>query len=568
MTILPPNATQLQRDLEVANDIGFDIEKALQSIKDIKSDPPPQILYWLIWEYGLGEILPYISDLNKLILDGLKWQRKRGTGDSLKMALSWINVDEVEIEQEPPGLYFYQYQLKFQEIPRLKTVDQIHHLAELSAPVRARLARLYNEEYDKRILVLSKGTFGQFLSDYSGYRYGNLRLSFGRGHKSKISFSEVQSYGFRTYIIANQTFYFSYPLLSYMQISDVAFPNWPALQRRFFSVGLGGTGEEPLFSSGINWFGTWNEKSWRSHSFVNAETLQTKTHTSHLKLSGYEVEHSTSGVSAIRAYFSCPLLSYMQISDVSLPNWPAQQMRFFSVGLEGAEEEPLVSSGINWFGTWNEKSWRSHSFVNAETLQTKTYRSHLKLSGYKVAYSTSRVNAIRADVFKMSGLLPDTLISCFRQSNVSLGRSEDQPLSLSGLEWFGIWNQKSWGVHGFVNAKILQKRVYTSLSGISGYRNSFNTCGLRAVGADAFKMSGLLPDTLIACSQQSNVFLGRSEDQPLSLSGLEWFGTWNQKNWGTHGFSNVEKLNIRTYMSLLNVSLNLHSSYVHSTHRL
>ena len=81
--LLPPNSTDLERKLAQVGapailDLGDDA-----AIRGRKFDPPENWLDALIWEYALGEITPYISDKRRLISEGIRWTRLRGTPASL-----------------------------------------------------------------------------------------------------------------------------------------------------------------------------------------------------------------------------------------------------------------------------------------------------------------------------------------------------------------------------------------------------------------------------------------------------------------------------------------------------
>ena len=108
------------------------------AIRQFKSDPSDPLLPWLIWEYGLGELLPYLPEPRRAIAEGILWQRLRGTPAALATALSWIGMS-ASVEQEPPGVHFAEFQLDPGQV--LDSDTAIAHLiaiARLSAPARSR----------------------------------------------------------------------------------------------------------------------------------------------------------------------------------------------------------------------------------------------------------------------------------------------------------------------------------------------------------------------------------------------------------------------------------------------
>ena len=77
--LLPPNATALERSLSLSTDLLTRLGGETEPLKGFKTDPSDSLLPWLIWEYGLGELLPYLPDPRRAIAEGIRWQRLRGT---------------------------------------------------------------------------------------------------------------------------------------------------------------------------------------------------------------------------------------------------------------------------------------------------------------------------------------------------------------------------------------------------------------------------------------------------------------------------------------------------------
>ena len=170
MSLLPPNASELQRHLEELNRFKPEFELALKQIRELKNTPSDELLHWLVWEYGLEAILPYSSDMRQMLTTGLNWQRIRGTPGALKMALLWLGIVSPDIEHEQVGRHFYEYQIDPGKLVGDEDITRIINLARMSAPVRSRLARIFHD-YDVRKLKLSEqhvSEFGHLLSDYSG----------------------------------------------------------------------------------------------------------------------------------------------------------------------------------------------------------------------------------------------------------------------------------------------------------------------------------------------------------------------------------------------------------------
>jgi hypothetical protein len=168
MSMLPSNAGPFEIAAAASTDILMKLGASADLISRFKSVPGDPVLPFLIWEYGLGEIQPYMIDARRVIKEGVQWQRLRGTPAALRMAFSWIGQD-VEIEEDS-GAYWATYQLGLPQIASPEEVRRVLHLARLSQPARCRLWRIYTQAFDRRPIIISEGpVLGDgWLSFYSG----------------------------------------------------------------------------------------------------------------------------------------------------------------------------------------------------------------------------------------------------------------------------------------------------------------------------------------------------------------------------------------------------------------
>ncbi|BDG76833.1 MULTISPECIES: phage tail protein [Wolbachia] len=176
--LLPPNATNQEKALVDAIDYKVDPS----CIKGFKFNLKEETLPWLIEEYELGEILRWIKDKRKAVVEGVKFQRLRGTPASLKIALKWANIEDITIIEEPSGKHFFELQIGIKDVPNDFFVDAVVELAKLSLPARSRLMRIFNDHYNVDRFILDESFFGNLLSDYSGIKIekDGPVLSFGR----------------------------------------------------------------------------------------------------------------------------------------------------------------------------------------------------------------------------------------------------------------------------------------------------------------------------------------------------------------------------------------------------
>ncbi|KZX00416.1 hypothetical protein JL49_10980 [Pseudoalteromonas luteoviolacea] len=188
--LLPINRTDLQAAVVKHGQLEAVLGEGVQLLRGFKSHPKQSLLPWLIWEYGLGALVPYLDDLDQVLQQGLAWQRIRGTQKSLEMAFDWLGFSLSDVEESKSYRHFYRYQCHLNQMPDLNDVERMAQLAELSAPARSELVRV-TYRLDLRELKLSASSFGTLLSDHSGYRHrlknGKLlRISTRREHEAII----------------------------------------------------------------------------------------------------------------------------------------------------------------------------------------------------------------------------------------------------------------------------------------------------------------------------------------------------------------------------------------------
>lgn len=172
--LLPPNATQLERDFSRACSSLERIGRPVPTIRTAKRvEILDSVVPWLIYEYGLGEILPYIgNNQRRALAEGLLWQRIRGTPEAVRIALGWIGVEGLIDESEGGSARWAEYQLGLSAATSGdEIIDNIVGGTRISSPVRSRLQRIY-AVYDFRRFVLDDSLLsdGGILSDHSGVR--------------------------------------------------------------------------------------------------------------------------------------------------------------------------------------------------------------------------------------------------------------------------------------------------------------------------------------------------------------------------------------------------------------
>ena len=261
--LLPPNHSEIQSNILNYKDLEPILGQGISLLKGMKSHPHDKLKPWLVWEYGLGALVSYIDNLDDVLQEGLTWQRIRGTKESLKMALNWLDFSSAKIEESDSQRHFYRYQIHLQHYANLNDVQKITQLAELSNPCRAKLSRI-TYQLDIRELKLSHANYGALLSDQSGTRYrlnnGELvRLSALRKHQSYLHASALVNVAYRRKINCLLSSAIHSKLGAFKLSAQPKYKHSSSLAHnrvssRYFQLGQ------------AYWSGGWQAQSWLNHS--------------------------------------------------------------------------------------------------------------------------------------------------------------------------------------------------------------------------------------------------------------------------------------------------------------
>ena len=110
----------------------------------------------LAWQFHVDfrETAKTTEQLAAMVRQSIPWHRIKGTPASLRAALALFGL-EAKIEEG--GRHWADYQLGLHGVDDLDGVATAVRVASEMAPVRCRLFRVYNDEFDRRPIVLSKG---------------------------------------------------------------------------------------------------------------------------------------------------------------------------------------------------------------------------------------------------------------------------------------------------------------------------------------------------------------------------------------------------------------------------
>ena len=82
--ILPPNATPWECLHHEVNDQLTSLTPAYDQVEFLRENPPPQIMPFLIWQLGLGELTPYLPQLYTLVDEGVRGRACAGPPAALR----------------------------------------------------------------------------------------------------------------------------------------------------------------------------------------------------------------------------------------------------------------------------------------------------------------------------------------------------------------------------------------------------------------------------------------------------------------------------------------------------
>jgi hypothetical protein len=210
MDLLPQNATALEKAFSLASDPAVRLNLPVTQIRGIKYiGTPTSWLPFLIYEYGLGELSPYVPNLANLIADGVAWQRVRGTPAAASKGLNWLGYTG-EIENAPirrTRWHLFQLALGRVRDAELPDLERIEAVTQLSVPVRSHFWRGFRT-YDVRATEHGYTAWGNSIwSAYSGVRLAANRAkwSFGRLYELDNTMTQAQLTALGTWIAPTAT---------------------------------------------------------------------------------------------------------------------------------------------------------------------------------------------------------------------------------------------------------------------------------------------------------------------------------------------------------------------------
>lgn len=182
VSLLPPASTPLERALSQTLSWWPALESAIDAIATIKTARPTAFTPWLAAEWWLSDFARYFDTPAALIESGLPWLQLRGTAAAVKLALAWIGLTGIALEEDGARLH-----IDPARITRIDELAAIRHLIEASLPAHVLFYRLFHD-YDLRALRLDRSRLDDaLLDDDSGADIDGIKISYRRRHGNAIA---------------------------------------------------------------------------------------------------------------------------------------------------------------------------------------------------------------------------------------------------------------------------------------------------------------------------------------------------------------------------------------------
>lgn len=184
-TLLPPNATPLERAVDLAAPAWDALAGAVRPADG--SAHHAAFLPWLAAEWGLSDLARHFPDTQALIDAALPWLMQRGTAAAVLRALGWIGFGQARLDEDGPWLHI--------DLGRTATTAEladIAHVVRASIPAHVNFYRAYFA-WDLRTLTLdaAPNLDAGVLDNESGAWVDiagddPIKVSFGRRHAALL----------------------------------------------------------------------------------------------------------------------------------------------------------------------------------------------------------------------------------------------------------------------------------------------------------------------------------------------------------------------------------------------
>jgi len=200
-TILPPNATPLEKAMDEAIAPEARLLPVIDNILSLKHvTRPASVMPFLVYEYGLEPLRPYIPNLYSLIDEGRQWARYRGTHKAVHDGLGFLGYSGEIVDPPARRNSWADFQVALDRL-RDEEADliPIDGVVSLSSPERSKLRRVF---FGHDIPAAENGytRHGDAIwGDDSGARISGseVKWSFGRDHDfaGELDQATIEAFG-------------------------------------------------------------------------------------------------------------------------------------------------------------------------------------------------------------------------------------------------------------------------------------------------------------------------------------------------------------------------------------
>lgn len=195
-SLLPPNGTPLLHAFEQAVAYEPRVNPSAELIANVKGRELPAFLQFLLWEYGLIELVPYLDNPYVLLQEGRPWQIERDTFAAVARGLGWVGAPGSVVEAPARRLWWNAFQLYLDTLPAVDdpTLARIERVTRLSKPFRSDFRRGVNG-YDGPALETGWTRLGcSQLAEDTGVRLTatGAKWSFGRTWEGNHLLTEAE----------------------------------------------------------------------------------------------------------------------------------------------------------------------------------------------------------------------------------------------------------------------------------------------------------------------------------------------------------------------------------------
>lgn len=122
------------------------VGSGVTAIRDAKGRRLPTWLQFLLYEYGLIELTPYVPNFYTLLDEGRAWQIDRDTFAAVLRGLGWVSAQGSIVEAPSRRNWWNSFQVNLNDLPPADSpnLSRIEKIVELSAPFRSDFRRGVN----------------------------------------------------------------------------------------------------------------------------------------------------------------------------------------------------------------------------------------------------------------------------------------------------------------------------------------------------------------------------------------------------------------------------------------